>query len=402
MRRAMITRKAGTSQGMTAENFAATVMARSTCSGVACCPLFSIRCWTDWRMSLGSMRLLARTPTRVETISSTASATPQVGRSAIERKVLTGDTRAPINRPAPESSRAAMGLPPFSRERRAAEAEALAEGVGLRSVVDHHPLLVEEPADRPVVLGERGAVVHRRLHLGAARLGQLILDLRDLEAGGHAVLVTLLLGVQVLLLELAGLDVGVDRLDRRVHGAGGRAHLALDHRPLLVVERLEAVDLDVGGGAGRPGAAVLDRIDEGELDPPGAEIEPGDLVEGGVVVGAEAAVAVIHLEVELRLELAAEVVGVAPGLRELQLLGGQLGALDDGDAERLLDVDGDLLVGLGVRRRPDRRLPARSRRQVEQPPEDVLGVAHRRHGLDDPLLAGGDRRLAVRQLQRRP
>src|ERR1700709_2273887 len=156
MRRSMITRKAGISQGMTAENFAATVMARSTCSGVACCPLFSIRCWTDWRMSLGSMRLLARTPTRVETISSTASATPQVGRSAIERKVLTGDTRAPITRPAPDASRAASGFPPVSGQPRAAEAEALADGVGLRGVVDHPPRLVEELADRPVVLGERG------------------------------------------------------------------------------------------------------------------------------------------------------------------------------------------------------------------------------------------------------
>src|SRR5436305_5066664 len=197
----------GISQRVTAEIFAVIVIARSNCSGVTCCPLFSIRCWTDWRTSLGSTRLLARTPTTVEMTSSTASATPQVGRSASERKVLTGDTRAPTTRPALESSRAAMGLPPFSGKRRAAEAEAAADGVGLRSVVDHHPLLIEELADRPVVLGERGAVVHRRLHLGAARLGQLVLDLGDLEAGGHAVLVALLLGVQVLLLELAGLDV---------------------------------------------------------------------------------------------------------------------------------------------------------------------------------------------------
>ena len=99
--------------------------------------------------------------------------------------------------------------------------------------------------------------------------------------------------------------------------------------------------------------------------------------------------------------MAAEVLGVALGLFELDLLAGQLGPLGEGDAQRLVDVDRDLLAGLGVGGRHDRRLPERAGRQVEELPERVLGVADGGGRPDDPLLTGGDGRLALRQLERR-
>ena len=94
---------------MTALTFCPISAARSSCSGVAFPPwLFSIRSFVVCRMSLGSMRWLASTPTTVLITIRTTSAIPQVGRSAIDRKVLTGATMTPISRPKPESSRTAM------------------------------------------------------------------------------------------------------------------------------------------------------------------------------------------------------------------------------------------------------------------------------------------------------
>src|SRR5581483_11451072 len=122
-----------------------------------------------------SMRWLANTPTVVVAIRSNTRATPQVGRSAIDRKVLAGETRTPIRRPKLESSRAAMALPLLPGQGRLAEAVAPGDGVPLRGIVDDDSLLVEQAADRPVVVGEGGAVVDDRRHLAAARLRELVL-----------------------------------------------------------------------------------------------------------------------------------------------------------------------------------------------------------------------------------
>src|ERR1700687_382801 len=81
-----------------------------------------------------------------------------------------------------------------------------AEGVavdGFLRVHDLDPQLREQLADTAIVLRERGAVTDHGIDLGLPRQRQLVLDLGDLEAGRHAVLVALPLGVEVLLLEAA-------------------------------------------------------------------------------------------------------------------------------------------------------------------------------------------------------
>src|SRR6202035_2095112 len=139
----------------------------------------------------------------------TRSATTQVGRSPMERKVLTGYMRAPASRPRLFSSMVSL-----VGANLVGKGEAMHRRIGIQ---DLDLLLVQERAGGAIVLGQRGAVADDGGDLGALRRRQVVLDAGDLEGGRHAVLEALALGVQVPLLRHPRGGGGVDLLGGGLH-----------------------------------------------------------------------------------------------------------------------------------------------------------------------------------------
>src|SRR5438874_2722978 len=109
-------------------------------------------------------------------------------------------------------------------------------------------------------------VADQGVELADARVGELLLDLQYLEVRGHAVLVALPLGVEILLRRIARGAGGDDVLGRGVDEAHRGAHLHGDVLPGLLLVGLRLRQIELRGLRLGARADIGDRHADGEAD----------------------------------------------------------------------------------------------------------------------------------------